>query len=280
MDSSGYVWLVGAGPGDPDLITVRGWRALREADVVLYDSLVDASLLDGLSAARVYVGKRCGAHAMPQERIADLLARLALQGKRVVRLKGGDPSVLGRVGEEAARLAELGVPYEIVPGVTSATAVPALAGIPVTHRSVADSFVVATAHRRGDAAGSSIPPYSARTTLVLLMPRATVRSWAQQLREQGYPEGLPVAFVSEGCTPRQQVLETTVAEAADALESSGLPTPLLAVVGRVVGLRAKLAAGAQGPRGAGDAAMACEEALPFADATLSVAADPLFGAGA
>jgi uroporphyrin-III C-methyltransferase len=146
LRSRGYVWIVGAGPGAPDLITLRGWRALREADVVLYDSLVDPSLLDGLPAVRVFVGKRCGAHAIAQERIFELLARLALEGRRVVRLKGGDPSVLGRGGEEALRLTELGVAYEIVPGVTSATAVPVLAGIPVTHRSVADSFLVATAH--------------------------------------------------------------------------------------------------------------------------------------
>lgn len=263
MESGGYVWLVGAGPGDPDLITLRGWRALHAADVVLYDSLVDPSLLDGLAAARVYVGKRCGSHAMPQERITELLARLAVEGKRVVRLKGGDPGVLGRVGEEAARLAELGVAYEIVPGVTSATAVPALAGIPVTHRGVADSFLVATAHRRDDAAGSSIPPYHVRTTLVLLMPRATVRSWVQQLLEQGYPGDLPVAFVSEGCTPRQQVLETTVAEAAQVLEAAALPTPVLAVVGQVVGLRRTLAVEGKGARRVDPAPG------PFADASCS-----------
>jgi siroheme synthase len=119
----GFVWFVGAGPGDPDLITLRGWRALNEADVVLYDSLVDPRLLRDLAAELVFVGKRCGRHSLSQERILERLVEFALEGRRVVRLEGGDPSVLGRVGEEALRLAAWGIPFEIVPGVTSATAV-------------------------------------------------------------------------------------------------------------------------------------------------------------
>ncbi len=134
---NGFVTLVGAGPGDPDLITLRGQRALEGASVVLYDHLVDARLLAGLAAERVFVGKRCGAHAMTQESIIALMIRLARRGERVVRLKGGDPSVLGRGGEEALALAEQGIPFDVVPGVSSATAVPFVAGIPVTHRGTA-----------------------------------------------------------------------------------------------------------------------------------------------
>jgi uroporphyrin-III C-methyltransferase len=235
------VRFVGAGPGDPELITLRGWRALQEADVVLYDSLVDPRLLLGLAAERIYVGKRCGRHAMSQEEINLLLVRLARGGKRVVRLKGGDPAVLGRVGEEALWLAEHGVEFEIVPGVSSATAVPALAGIPVTHRAYADSFTVAAAHRRDDRGFYSIPPYRPRSTLVLLMAGATVHTWRAQLVELGYPEALPVAFVSAGGTPRERVVVTTVAEAERDFAAAGLETPVLAVVGWVVALRALLA---------------------------------------
>lgn len=236
----GFVWFVGAGPGDPDLITLRGWRALEGADLVLYDSLVDLRLLEGLAAECIYVGKRCGRHSMTQAQIIDRLARFALAGHRIVRLKGGDPAVLGRVGEEALGLAALDVPFEIVPGVTSATAVPELAGIPVTHRGIADSFVVATAHRRTEELGLSIPVYSAETTLVLLMARATAAAWSSELQARGYPGELPVALISAGGSDRQRVVETSVSEALRDLREANLDTPVLAVVGWVVRLRSRL----------------------------------------
>jgi uroporphyrin-III C-methyltransferase len=235
------VRFVGAGPGDPELITVRGLRALHEADAVLYDSLVSPQLLEGLRAKLVYVGKRCGRHAMTQEQINQLLVDLAEAGEDVVRLKGGDPAVLGRVGEEILPLAERGIEFEIIPGVSSATAVPALAGIPVTHRDYADSFTVATAHRREESGRYSIPPYQPRNTLVLLMAGATVPAWTAQLLALGYPPDLPVAFVSAGCTPRERVAVTAVAQAEQAFEAAGLETPVLAVVGWVVALREALA---------------------------------------
>lgn len=238
---SGSVVFVGAGPGDPELITLRGWRVLRDADVVLYDSLVDARLLEALDAELVFVGKRCGDHHMPQEAITELLVRFALDGRRVVRLKGGDPTVLGRTGEEALRLAQLGIPFEIVPGVSSAVAVPALAGIPVTHRGLADGVCVLSAHRQEHDLELSIPPYHPRTTLVLLMALQTVETWRPQLLERGYPADLPVAFVSAGATERQRVVVTTVAHAAADARAAGLDSPTLAVVGRVVGLREQLA---------------------------------------
>jgi uroporphyrin-III C-methyltransferase len=242
QDAPGRVVLVGAGPGDPDLLTLRGWRALQQAEVVLYDSLVDTRLLEGLSAQLVFVGKRCDRHAMSQEQITELLVRLAREGRRVVRLKGGDPGVFGRVGEEALSLAEEGVPFEIVPGVSSATAVPLVAGIPVTHRGLADAFVVVTAHRRNGELELSIPDYHARTTLVLMMARNTVREWRQELLARGYPRELPVAFISAGCSDRERVVTTTVRKAEDELRLADLDTPVLAVVGWVVPLRRRLGA--------------------------------------
>lgn len=236
----GRVYLVGAGPGDPELITLRGWRLLHSADVVLYDALVDPRLLAGVPAERIYVGKRCGNHSVPQEQINALLAEHALTGRTVVRLKGGDPTVLGRVGEEALHLASRGVPFEIVPGISSAVSVPAYAGIPVTHRGVADSFALATAHRRRDATDFSIPDYSERTTLILLMPVTTAAVWQRQLLAQGYPDDLPVAFVSDGTRPEQRVLVTCVGEVARAVEGADLGSPTMVVVGRVVELRERL----------------------------------------
>ncbi len=237
---AGKVVFVGAGPGDPELITVKGSMALQAADVVFYDGLVDRSLLEGLNAQLMFVGKRCGRHSMPQEEINRLLARQARKGKNVVRLKGGECSVLGRLGEELLYLAERNIPFEIVPGVTSATAAPVFAGIPVTHRGLADSFVVATAHRGQDDLAISIPPYHPSTTVVLMMALATADIWRENLLAQGYPADLPVAYVCAGGTSRQKVLVTTVEEATRAVKEAGLTTPVLAVVGRVVTLRKEL----------------------------------------
>jgi siroheme synthase len=172
-------------------MTLRGARLLRTADVVLHDALVHPAILDEVGGRRVDVGKRCGRHSMRQEEISALIADLAAQGMRVVRLKGGDSSVLGRLGEEALVLAERNIPFEIVPGVSSATAVTSAAGIPLTHRGLADSFVVAAAHRRDGGSNFSIPTYSASTTVVLLMASRTVADWSEQLLRSGYPADLP-----------------------------------------------------------------------------------------
>lgn len=237
---AGKVVFVGAGPGDSELITVKGLKALQAADVVFYDSLVDRSLLEGLNARVTLVGKRSGHHSMPQQDINRLLAQQARKGKNVVRLKGGDCSVLGRLGEELLYLAERNIPFEIVPGVTSATAAPVFAGIPLTHRGLADSFVVATAHRGGDDQAISIPPYNPSTTVVLMMALATAEIWRENLLALGYPADLPVAYVCAGSTTMQKVLVTTVEEAVRAIEQTSLTTPVLAVVGKVVALREKL----------------------------------------
>jgi uroporphyrin-III C-methyltransferase/precorrin-2 dehydrogenase/sirohydrochlorin ferrochelatase len=231
---------------------VRGLRALQRADVVLYDSLIDPSMLEGLRAETVHVGKRCGRHSMPQETINDLLVGYARRGRQVVRLKGGDPAVLGRVGEEALYLAEHGVEFEIVPGVTSAVAAPIFAGIPVTHRGIADSFVVVSAHRTADATDFSIPPYHARTTAVLLMATVTVEAWRDELVARGYPPDLPLAFVSRAGTPAQCVLVTDVAHAADVARVADLPSPTMAVAGWVVTLRERLGAAAVGSAEGGE----------------------------
>jgi uroporphyrin-III C-methyltransferase len=224
-------------------MTLRGARLLRSADVVLHDALVHPAILDEISGRRIDVGKRCGRHSMQQEEISALIADLAARGERVVRLKGGDSSVLGRVGEEALTLVERDIPFEIVPGVSSATAVTSAAGIPLTHRGLANSFVVATAHRRNQEGDLPIPAYAERTTVVLLMANGSVSDWREQLLRSGYPPGLPVALISAGCTEFERVVETNVADVVDDLATAELETPMLAVVGWVVTLRERLAGG-------------------------------------
>jgi uroporphyrin-III C-methyltransferase len=274
---NGCAWFVGAGPGDPDLITLRGWRALQQADLVLFDSLVDVRMLEGLSAECRYVGKRCGRHSMTQEEINALLVESVRSGRRVVRLKGGDPAVLGRVGEEALQLAERDLPFELIPGVTSATAVPMLAGIPITHRGLADSFVVATAHRRSDEMSLSIPRYNAETTLVLLMARATADSWNAALVAGGYPSNLPVALISAGSTPEQRVVVTTVADALSDLQAAELATPVLAVVGRVVELRDRLGEARRPSKARTTAEIAAAVSVNDGSANSPEGAKPTFG---
>lgn len=238
----GTVYLVGAGPGDPDLITMRGHALLRQADVVLYDRLAHPELLDAVPrhAERIYVGKTSGKHACPQERIHELLVEKARQGHVVVRLKGGDPFVFGRGGEEALALAEAGVPFEVVPGVTSAVAAPAYAGIPVTHRGVAQAFTVVTGHTCDDAVAE--PDWAALAgvgTLVVLMGLARLPEITARLIAGGRPAGTPVAVVASGSTGRQQVVEGTLADIAE--RAVGVPSPATIVVGDVVRLRQQIA---------------------------------------
>jgi uroporphyrin-III C-methyltransferase len=233
----GSVTFVGAGPGAPDLITLRGWRALQSAEVVLYDALIDPAFVDELDAELIFVGKRCGAHLMSQEEINCLLVLHAKTGKRVVRLKGGDPGVLGRVGEEAAHVAEAGVPFQIVPGVSSAMAGPALAGIPLTLRGVSDGFTLVTAHRRQDELDFSIPPFEARRTLLLLMGVKTTPDWQRQLLSSGYPATLPLAFVESASRAAQRVVISSVEQAARDVIEQEVRAPALVVIGEVVAHR-------------------------------------------
>jgi len=238
----GIVYLVGAGPGDPELITVRGLRCLRQADVVVYDRLVDARLLAEAppSARRVYAGKRPGRQALRQEEIDALLVRQARAGRVVVRLKGGDPFVFGRGAEEALACAAAGVAWEAVPGVSSAVAVPGLAGIPLTHRGVAASFAVATGHCAGEdrldwAALARID------TLVVLMGAARLDEIAALLERHGKPRDTPAAIVENGTREDERVLTGTLADIAALAAAAGVASPATLVVGEVVRLRPALA---------------------------------------
>jgi uroporphyrinogen III methyltransferase/synthase len=240
------VALVGAGPGDPGLMTVRGLALLRRAEVILYDRLVDPRLLDEArpNALRVFVGKSSRHHTRSQPAINALLVRHAARGRRVVRLKGGDPFVFGRGGEEAEALAAAGIPYEIVPGVSSAVAVPAYAGIPVTHRGVASSFAVVTGHEdetKEETAVDWARLTGAVDTLVILMGVRSLPRIAAALLAAGRTPDTPVALVRWGTTDVQEVVVgrlDTIATLADAVR---LAPPVVIVIGDVVSLRERLA---------------------------------------
>ena len=242
--SAGIVYIVGAGPGDPKLITVRGLELLRCADVVVHDRLVSPKLLDEVppDARRVFVGKACGLHALPQSEINALLIAEARSGHRVVRLKGGDPFVFGRGGEEALALAEARVPFEVVPGVSSAVAVPAAAGIPLTHRGVASSFAVVTGHRQAGEDDRVEWERLARgiDTLVIVMGLANLAAIARELIAHGRDPDTPAALIERGTTEAQRTVTATLATLADAAAATRLEAPVLAVVGDVVSLRDRL----------------------------------------
>ena len=225
---------MGAGPGDPGLITVRGLELIRACEVLVYDRLVAPELVDEApeGAERVFVGKRLGG-GVPQDEINDLLISLAERGLRVVRLKGGDPFVLGRGGEEAQALSAAGIAYEVVPGISSATAVPAYAGIPVTHRGVAPAFAVISGHGRTDwDAYASFPG-----TLVLLMGVSDLASTTAQLMEAGRAPTETAAVIEWGTTLRQRTIVGDLASIAELAESAGVGAPATVVIGDVVGLR-------------------------------------------
>lgn len=241
----GKVYLVGAGPGDPKLITVRGLKALQRCDVVVYDRLAGPQLLQETrpDAERIYVGKRPDRHTMKQEEINRLLLDLALEGKVVCRLKGGDPTVFGRVGEEAELLQRHGVPYEIVPGITSAIAVPAYAGIPVTHRDMASSFSIVTGHESPDKLDRTIQwdkVTNATGTLLFLMGVAKIGYISEQLMKHGRPADTPVALVRWGTRAEQATLTGTLGDIEDKVRAAGFEPPAVIVVGEVVRQRETL----------------------------------------
>lgn len=238
----GRVALVGGGPGADDLITVRGRALLAAADVVVTDRLGPRGLLGtlGRDVEVIDVGKTPGHHPVTQERINELLVHHARLGKRVVRLKGGDPFVLGRGGEEALHCLAHGVAVEVVPGVTSAVSVPAAAGIPVTHRGVAASFVVASAHEGADHVLAAAADAAPDATLVLLMGVTRLAETAAALIAAGRPSDTPVALVERGWTPEQRTTTTTLATAAADAAAAGVRAPAVVVVGQVVSLRKQL----------------------------------------
>ncbi len=236
----GKIFLVGAGPGGADLLTLKAARVLAHCDVVLYDRLVSADVLELINpqAERLYVGKHQGEQHEIQQKIFQLLIDHACSGKTVVRLKGGDPFVFGRGAEEWALAAKHGVEVELVPGVTSAIAVPGLAGIPVTYRQISQSFVVITGHLKDDIDENWARRYAAVDTLVILMGVKNRAQIAEQLIGAGRPTEEPVAFVEHGATPEEHVIISTLAEvAAHRVE---VKNPAVFVIGEVVRLRETL----------------------------------------
>ncbi len=242
---SGKAYLVGAGPGRADLITVRGLAVLRQAEVVLYDRLIAPALLDEAPAQAElrFVGKGPDRHVLPQAAINALLVEQVRAGRQVVRLKGGDPCVFGHAGEEALALRQAGLPFEIVPGVSSALAVPAYAGIPLTHRGLATAFAVVTGHEAAEtqpgstnwAALAQIP------TLVVLMPVKRLPAIRAALLAAGRDPTTPLALISRGTTDQQQVIRTTLGGLPDDIGAQPIPTPAVVVIGDVAALADSLA---------------------------------------
>jgi len=234
MSSCGIVYLVGAGPGDPELITVRGLKCLQRADVVVYDRLANRALLDYAppGAELIDVGKEADRHTLPQAEINRLLVERGRAGKTVVRLKGGDPFVFGRGGEEALALVEAGVPFEVVPGVSSITAVPACAGIPITQRQVASTVTVVTGHEDPgkDVAGVDWA-LLARTpgTKLILMGLERLAAICTTLRAHGLAADTPAAVISRGTTGRQRSVFGTLADIAERSTAAGLEAPAVIV---------------------------------------------------
>jgi uroporphyrin-III C-methyltransferase len=265
----GFVSLVGAGPGDPELISVKGLRRLRAADVVVYDALIGAALLDECRPDTILldVGKRGGQPAPSQQAINALLVAHARAGRQVVRLKGGDPFVFGRGGEEAEALAAAGVAWEIVPGVSSAVAAPAAAGIPLTHRDLASSFAVVTGHERAGRADSRHDwgALARIDTLVVLMGVGQLASIAGRLVAAGRAAETPAAVVQWGTTAAQQTVVATLGTIAEAVAQAGIGAPATLVIGDVVALRERLGA-LEAPPGIAERAQApLPPALIFAD---------------
>jgi len=242
---SGKVYLVGAGPGDPGLITVKGIECLKKANVIVYDHLLDTALLEVVppDAEKVYVGKVAGKHTKPQAEINRILVGKAKEGKTVVRLKGGDPFVFGRGGEEAQALAENGIQFEVIPGITSSVAVPAYAGIPVTHRGLASSFAVITGHEDPAKESSSINWEGLACgvdTLIFLMGVKNLPFIVENLVKYGRNENTPVAVIKNGTRPQQEMVSGNLGNIIEKVKQEGITAPAVIIVGDVVSLRDRL----------------------------------------
>lgn len=239
----GQVALVGTGPGDPELLTLRALRLIQQAEVVLYDNLVSPEIMVLVQpqVERVYVGKKRSDHAMPQENINQLLVEQAKTGKRVVRLKGGDPFVFGRGGEEIETLAAEGVSFQVVPGITAALGVSSYAGIPLTHRDYAQACVFVTGHLKDGTADLDWPALARpRQTVVFYMGFMALPEICRQLTGHGLPPETPVAVVQQATTAEQRTIIGTLATMPSLAAAADLRPPSLIIVGEVVGLRQKL----------------------------------------
>ena len=247
--NKGEVFLVGGGPGDPDLLTFRALRLMQQCDVCVYDKLVSPEVMELVrrDAELIFVGKSRDQHTMPQEEINELLAKLALQGKRVLRLKGGDPFIFGRGGEEIETLMQHGVPFQVVPGITAANGVSSYAGIPLTHRDYAQACLFITGHLKAKEGSTElsldldwVAMSRPRQTVVIYMGLVGLKEICEKLIEHGVAANMPIAVVQQGTTQRQRVVTATLADLAEKVEAAGMKPPCLTIVGEVVKLREKL----------------------------------------
>jgi len=239
----GQVYLVGTGPGDPELLTVRAYRLIQAADVALYDNLVGAQVMDLLpaSAERVYVGKRRNRHTLPQEEINKLLVHYARQGRNVLRLKGGDPFMFGRGGEEIETLMQEGIPFQVVPGITAALGAAAYAGIPLTHRDHSQACIFVTGHLKDGSADLDWATLTRpRQTVVIYMGLLGLPELCAELIAHGLPASTPAAVVEQATRPTQRVVVAILGELPAAVERAELAGPTLIIVGHVVSLRQRL----------------------------------------
>jgi uroporphyrin-III C-methyltransferase/precorrin-2 dehydrogenase/sirohydrochlorin ferrochelatase len=244
LPSAGRVYLVGAGPGDPELLTLRAVRLLQQAQAVVYDHLVSSAVLDFVSpsAERIYAGKRRNEHTMRQEQINALLVKLASEGKQVVRLKGGDPFIFGRGGEELQALAAHGIAFEVVPGVTAASGVASYAGIPLTHRDCAQSCIFVTGHLKDGTADLDWPSLvRLNQTVVIYMGLGGLPEICHQMVAHGAAPSLPIAVVQDGSIATQKVITGTLANMSERVAQAGLKSPCLTIIGEVVKLHDALA---------------------------------------
>ena len=239
----GEVYLVGGGPGDPDLLTFRALRLMQQADVIVHDRLVSKEVLDlsRRDAERIYVGKERANHAVPQEDINQLLVRLAKEGKRVCRLKGGDPFIFGRGGEEIDTLAEEGIPFQVVPGITAAAGASSYTGIPLTHRDYSQSVVFATGHLKDGTVNLNWPALAQpNQTVVFYMGLVGISSICSQLIEHGMPADTPIALVQKATTPEQRLFTGELATMPEVVERENIKAPTLIIVGNVIKLHERL----------------------------------------